>query len=180
MPAKYDAKQRRDAFLEYALTGSTAQVCRKFNINKTTLIRWRKSEWWIEFEEELKREQGASPSAQVLAEQLDEIARRMVRRLERPGVIDALDPKDLAVTLERVIRTRELERGDENSMRKRLESMDDDEIDSMIAQLQKDIEEQETKFGESSYKPEDNHGKTQSSPKGSTESAVPSPGSEAQ
>lgn len=162
MPARqrqrYTDQFRRQTVVEYLLIGTVKGTARKVGIDPSTLRSWMKSEWWGNLEEEMRAERATNPTAQALADRLDKVAEDLITKFEQDDTQSKLQPREISFAIEKILKARNLERGDPNARAKELENMRPEELAALQAQLEREISEAEKQFGESAYRPEEDDG----------------------
>lgn len=75
MQARWSDKQRYEAVILYKTTGNMAAVSRSLGIPERTLLMWKKSSWWPQFEDDLLQQKKAITSSRLekLAQKAAEI-----------------------------------------------------------------------------------------------------------
>jgi len=64
--SKYSAQQRADVAIQYAISGNMKQVAKQTGIPRTTIISWRKQEWWDELIAEVRGEKADEHRAKYI------------------------------------------------------------------------------------------------------------------
>ena len=63
--SKYSDEDRRKAVVEYVVTGNMKLVAERTGIPRTTLVGWKKSDWWVQLMDAVRLEKGAEFDANL-------------------------------------------------------------------------------------------------------------------
>ena len=64
--SKYTDEQRHDAAIQYAVLGNMKKVAKQTGIPRTTIISWRKQDWWDELIAEVRGEKADEHRAKYI------------------------------------------------------------------------------------------------------------------
>jgi transposase-like protein len=97
--SKYTDEERREAAVQYAVTGSVSATSRAMDIPRRTISDWTRTDWWDEVVAEVRQLKADEHIAryQALTDKALRVAEEAIDRLD-PSSISASDIKALIVS----------------------------------------------------------------------------------
>lgn len=151
--SNYTDQDKREAVVRYMLLGSYREVSRQLKIHHTTILAWKDQPWWAEVREAIESQRRNSPVSKDMNLRIDNILSFMVGRLETPGVIESLQPRELGFNIRELMRARTMERS-ERGIEEIGENADPHEVETVFRACLRELKESR-QFGESGRKLED-------------------------
>jgi transposase-like protein len=152
----YTTNYKRQVVITYLRIGKVRTTAREVGMDHSTLSRWISQPWWQLMVDDIKADRATNPTAIALTQRLDGVIKKMLARLEEPGVIDKLNAREIAFNLKQTLMARNLEKGDDAGLAKKLAGLPSEDLKQLIKELQDEIATAEAGgFGESSHKAEE-------------------------
>ena len=144
--SKYSDEERRQAVVEYLVTGNMAKVSANTGIPETTLSDWRRTEWWEQLSVEIRSEKGAELDAKMtrlIDSSFDQVQDRIdsgdfVLNKEGELVRKPMSGRDLVTTGAIVYDKQRLHRNEPTSIQGKSEGLE--ALKEKFAQIERDYQ----------------------------------------